>query len=358
MKITFIINEPIRRPSGGYKVIYEYANALYEIGDSVEIIYRCKKQTLFSNYSLPFFIKLFIAQITSYNGPNWFQLNKNIKRKIVAKINDNTISNSDIVIATAVDTAYEVSNLSKNKGKKFYLIQGYETWVYPEEKVKQSYGYEMIKIVVAKWLKELVDNNSKTKSYYIPNGVDKKIYNVTNPIENRKRYSICMMYHNLESKGAGDGIKVLINLKKIYPLLEVHMFGIPDRPKSLPKWIKYTSCATQNEVVEIYNKAAIFLCTSWNEGFGLTGAEAMMCGCALVSTETLGVKEYADEMTSKLVPIKQVKLLVQSCISLIENDHERITMAKLGQKKVTELLDKKCSYEAFINLLHTEGDNK
>lgn len=352
MKITFIINEPIRRASGGYKVVYEYANALHMRGNKVEIVYRCKRGVLFSNYNFPWVIKIFLAKCIAALGPNWFKLKRGIRRRIVLDINDNTINNSDVLIATAVDTAKKVNNLSNSKGKKVYFIQGYETWVYPKEKVHETYSYDMTKVVVAKWLKELVDNYSDNQSYYIPNGVDKEIYKVIVPIESRDRYSISMMYHNLENKGSADGIKVLMDLKKRYPYLKVNMFGIPEKPKDLPEWIEYTCCASQEEVVEIYNKSAIFLCSSWSEGFGLTGAEAMMCGCALVSTETLGVKEYTDEISAKLAPIRDIDSLIKLCVNLIENDEQRISMAKIGQQKVAEKLNVNNSYMLFCNLLN------
>lgn len=351
MKVTFIINEPIRKASGGYKIVYEYANALDDMGHKVEIIYRCRKDILFSNYSLPWIVKKMVAKFIANSGPNWFDLNKTVKRNIVSDINDKTVNDSNIVIATAVDTAEDVKNLSVSKGSKIYLIQGYETWVYPEKKVHETYQYQMTKIVVAKWLGEIVDKYSNESSYYISNGVDRHVYKVINEIEERDRFSIAMMYHDLESKGSADGIEVLIKLKEKYKSLNVNLFGIPQRPKELPSWINYTCCATKEEVVEIYNKSSIFLCTSWTEGFGLTGAEAMMCGCALVSTETLGVKEYANENLAKLVPIRRIDLLIEACINLIENNLMRINMAKLGQKHVTELLNIENSKSKFINLL-------
>ncbi|WP_343338821.1 hypothetical protein TPELB_10200 [Terrisporobacter petrolearius] len=357
MKVTFVINEPIRRASGGYKVVYEYANAFDNIGSKVQIVYRCKKDVLFSNYDIPWIIKMLLAKITAYKGPNWFNLNRTIKRKVVRDINDNTINNADVVIATAVDTAEKVNKLSESKGKKIYLIQGYETWVYPEEKVHETYSYDMTNIVVARWLKEKVDRYSNNNSICIPNGVNKDIYKVVNSIENRNRYSISMMYHNLESKGSSDGLKVLVNLKKKYPHLKAYLFGIPSKPIDLPEWIDYTCCATQDEVVDIYNKSSIYLCTSWSEGFGLTGAEAMMCGCALVSTETFGVKEYANKKTARLTLIRDVESLTKSCIDLMENNDARIQMSKLGQKQVTDLLNMERAKNKFIEVVSSERDN-
>lgn len=43
------------------------------------------------------------------------------------------------------------------------------------------------------------------------------------------------------------------------------------------------------------NHARVFLCTSRQEGFGLTGLESIFCGCVLVTTDCRGIREYASQ---------------------------------------------------------------
>ena len=59
---------------------------------------------------------------------------------------------------------------------------------------------------------------------------------------------------------------------------------------------------------DILNYASIFICSSINEGFGLTGAESMACGCALATTSYPAVFEYAVDKKNCLVsPVKDIK---------------------------------------------------
>lgn len=354
MKISFVINEPINRASGGYKTVYMYANVLAENGDDVTVFYRCKKEVLFSNYKMPFPIKLFIAKVCARRGPKWYSLNKKVQRKIVTDITDDAISDGDVVIATAADTADAVMKLSDAKGQKFYFIQGYEKWVMSEEQLKQTYAHDMNKIVVAKWLKELVEKYSEKKAVYIPNGINQDVFCIRKPVEERNPHQIAMMYHDLESKGSLDGIKVLLNLKKRYPDLEAHLFGIVAKPADLPEWVMYTYCAGENELVSIYNNASVYLCPSWEEGFGLTGAEAMLCGCALVSTSTQGVLEYADHTTALLVEPHDTDSLEKACIKLFDDSCFRIQLAKNGNSYVSEVLDLQKSTMLFLKSIYQE----
>ena len=54
---------------------------------------------------------------------------------------------------------------------------------------------------------------------------------------------------------------------------------------------------------ELYNQSRVFVQPSFHEGFGYTAVEAMACGCALVTTDNGGSRDYAvaDE-TALVVP--------------------------------------------------------
>ena len=96
-----------------------------------------------------------------YKKPiNWFNLNKGIDRKLVWHTLDHNIPNADIIIATGVNTAINTYNLSINKGKKVYFIQGYENWKFSNDYVDNTYKLDMHKLVVSNWLLNIV----KTKS--------------------------------------------------------------------------------------------------------------------------------------------------------------------------------------------------
>lgn len=336
MKICFCLWGINLKPIGGCKIVYEYANRLSEIGHDVTIAFNCN-QTI-KRYKLPKFIRKMLSNYFVKEYPKWFSLNKDVKKICVDNIDNETIPDSDIVIATAITTAQDVYKLDKNKGQKLYFIQDFENWVVSDEEVINTYKLNMKNIVISKWLKEIVDQYSVFPSVYIPNGIDLDVFGIDIPIHERNHYSIAMLYHKSEHKGSKYGLEVIYRLKEIYPDLEARIFGVPERPKNLPDWINYTKNATQAQLRKIYNNSAIFLCTSVIEGFGLTGAESMACGCALVSTAYKGVFEYAEDGKNALIsPIKDVDSLVDNIVKLFSDNDLRIKIATQGVKDINKL---------------------
>src|SRR5467141_3032121 len=61
-------------------------------------------------------------------------------------------------------------------------------------------------------------------------------------------------------------------------------------------------------VVELYSHAAVFVCPSIYEPFGIINLEAMACETPVVATAVGGIKEVVvDGETGFLVPLEQMK---------------------------------------------------
>lgn len=315
MNITFVLPKVSRYPVGGYKMIFEYANRLAERGHNLSVVFL--NDRLMEKYRIHPMIRKRIARIITGIEPRWFNLNHKIN-KISSFFTDGTYK-ADIVIATAVETVELVKN--RFNCKKVYFIQGYEIWNIEKEKLYNTYAVNMKKIVIAGWLKEFVDQYSPQPAVVIKNPVDLKIYREVIPHKKRKKHSIALLYNEMPEKGFNCAYKTLVEVKNRYPDLEVFMFGRRAYSEKLPDWIYYTANASQKETVEIYNKANVFLCTSIEEGFGLTGLEAMACGCVLISTGYRGVYEYAQDGVNALISsVNDVHQLVENISKVFQND--------------------------------------
>lgn len=356
MKISFLLNFPSRHPFGGYKVIFTYANYLSQKGHVVTLVYQC--DNAFANYKMPHMARYILSIIESKMGPKWFSLDNRIKRIVLNSFNTENFPDGDVVVATAVDTAGKVKSLPKNKGSKIYFIQHFEDWVIDKRDVLKTYQYGMTNIVIAKWLKEIVDKEADKPSVFIPNGISSEVFNVSIDVEKRNPYTISVLYHSSEWKGSNDALETLRRVKQLCPQLKVEMFGVPSPPENLESWIHYTQGASQNQLHDIYNKTAIYLCTSLSEGFGLTGAESMFCGCALVTTDTLGVREYTNENNSMICRPRDINALVSSVETLFKNNTRRIEMAKLGNKEIMDKLNLETACRIFEETIIAAKDNR
>ena len=101
-----------------------------------------------------------------------------------------------------------------------------------------------------------------------------------------------MLYHRASVKRGKDGIKVFKKIRKKNKLIKFVIFTSRKPLFTIPNWILIEIRPNISRLREIYNSTSIFLHTSSSEGWGLTPAESMMCGCAVVATSNHGVKEY------------------------------------------------------------------
>lgn len=326
--ICFVLPCYGRKPAGGYKMVYEYCNRLAEKGYETNILFL--NIGVLTQYHLPEPLRISLANVLTNVEPRWFDLNRKIK-KISGLTNfDTKLRNVDVLIATSIETVNFVNQYDTN-AKKFYYVQGYENWNYDSTFVKKTYSYPMTKIVISNWLKDIVESYSKDPVLLLQNPIDISKYKLKCAINNRKKHTIGLLFHKSEVKGLKYSFAALEKLRKKYLDLHVEMFGIYKPEFKLPDWISFTYKASQDQTIEIYNSIEVFMCSSLEDGFGLTGLEAMACGAALASTSYKGVYEYAQNgVNSLLSPIRDVDAMVDNVSRLFEDDQYRYILVSRG----------------------------
>lgn len=334
--VTFIFPHPAAGPTGGYKVVYEYANRLVADGVEVHIVYSGSiywaKKAL--RFKLSNCVRYFHSLIKGYSARRWFPLDRRIKEHLTLSMNYRHVPKTDVYVATSPYTADYLNDYPIDSRRKFYFIQGKEDWG-PGIKgiLADTYKMKLRKIAVSGWLKRMLKDEFGEDSELIYNGFDFDKFRLTNPIENRNRLTVSMLYHEMPLKRTQDIVEALEMVRQRYPDLRVMAFGIPENPPLLTDWISYY-CRPDNETHnQINNSAAIYVAASESEGWGLTVGEAMICGEAVCCTDNAGFREMAiDGETALLSPVRNPKALAANIIRLIEDDSLRISLANKGHE--------------------------
>lgn len=323
---------PNLKPVGGFRIVYEYADRLSGRGHKVKVYFPVFVPKI--KYRRPFIVRYIKAKLHEKKIADWFHFKNHVEFKVIPQIDDSFLDESDVVVATAVPTAYEVKKLNDRKGNKHYLIQHYEIWD-GVEYANNSYRLKLTNIVIAKWLESKLHEIGATVEACIPNAIDSEKFFIKVIPEMRNKYRIASIYHEDPSKGFKDALSAILEVKKINPRTEAILFGVFKRPKTLPEWIEYYYNPDQDKMVDIYNQASIFISSSITEGFGLPGMEALACGCALVSTDSFGIREYAvHEKTALLSAPEDPISLAKNIVTLIDDNILRVELAQRGNKAV------------------------
>jgi glycosyltransferase involved in cell wall biosynthesis len=338
MKVNFLLPGISSVAIGGYKVVYEYANKLSRDGFEVHIIYplRADYEKVTSKgffYRFRISLSLFFKRLTTnFSGKQWFTLHNNIVEHWVPYLSQKNVPDAYATVASAWQTAEWLNTYPSKKGKKLYLIQHYEDWNGPKNKVDATWQMPLQKLVISRWLQDYATSLHQP-STIVNNGLDFEKFNLDNPIEKRDACKIIMLYHHLIWKGSKDGIKALEIAKEKNNDVQAILFGNDAKPTDLPSWIEYHQ--SPKNLRELYNSASIFISPSLGEGWALPPAEAMQCGCAAILTNIGGHKDYGEEDKELLfVPVSEPQKMAEKILELCVNTEKRMAIANAGHQNI------------------------
>lgn len=343
MQVQFLMGPRPQRPSGGALVVYRHARELARRGIRVRILHA---QSL-PEWSAPVRggalrasareLRRRVQNIGS-QGPKWAELPSDVELRDVPNLSAKHVSSCDHAIATFWPTALALHELDGHAGKPAYLIQHYEDWAGDCQQVDATWRLPMRKLFVANWLLERARTMGcpDRELSLVPNAIDHEIFGVET--ESRKRGPrVAMLYGESRWKGAAEGLEALELVKREVPDLQAELFGVWAAPEDLPDWVVYHRDPSRPQLRALLNRSAAFLCPSWSEGWGLPGAEALASGCALVSTDNGGVRDYAsDGKEALLAPPKDSNALAERLLRVIQDEALRERLALAGQRSVSE----------------------
>ncbi|MBP1589943.1 MAG: glycosyltransferase family 4 protein [Kiritimatiellae bacterium] len=361
-RVLFLLGNFCGVPFGGYKMIYQYANGLAAAGFSVTLAYAAypHEKTLRG--------RAYDVLRTGYHWIRgwtrhcpWFPLDPSIRQILRWTHREALEPRADIAIATACRTAAPLAAFKQiPPQRKFYFIQGFETFTLPEPELRATFRLPMQKLVIASWLRAKVEEEGQS-AILLPNGYDGS-FQLSRPPADRPQASVCALYGEGWSKDWPTTLQTLLLLRRARPDIQATVFGIGARPPGLPAWATYVRRATVAQLNEIYNSSAIFLGTSVQEGWGLPVGEAMRCGAAVVCTDNGGYAEMAiPGQTALVVPARNPDTLAAAALRLVEHPDLRIRLAMAGHAHIQQFsLQRSIDQLATLlrnSLIETRGCN-
>ena len=230
------------------------------------------------------------------------------------------------------------------------MIQDYEIWNSNTELVDWSYRLPLDKIVVSKYLQDLLRDKFGAESKKIFPGINYNIFHNDNKVFG-KGQTILIADHPLENKNVKGALKILRKLKEKYTDLRFKCFGV-DRYNEMPEYVEFYKNPDDEELRQLYGNSDIFIYPSLFEGFAATPAEAMACKCAVAANSIGAIPEYSVHGETAMLanPANPTELFEGVCY-LLDNPSELKRISLAGHEHIKKILNWDRSVDEFENIL-------
>lgn len=345
--ICFLLPGRLDRPIGGHKVVYQYANCLAEKGHSVRIVnsifqrsrLSAFKEVLRRGYAAVRWVGRALRGRNTCRG--WYPLAESVREQEVWAYDARYMPRADYYVATDATTSPYLLYYPVPDDHKLYFIQGYENWRMTDQELRATWHYPYRKVVISRWLQRLLAEEG-VDSVFVPNGFDPEEFHMTVPVKEKDARCLTLLWHEHPGKNVKMGMEALERVVASHPDTQVLIFGVYSRPEGLPAYCTYYRSPDRETHNQLNNRAAIYIGTSDEEGWGLTVMEAMACGQAVACTDNAGYREMAEDgVTALLSPVGDAPALADNILRLMDDDALRHRIAETGHQRIAQFTREK-----------------
>lgn len=338
MRLKFILPFYSRRPIGGLRVVYEFAGGLAEIGHDVTVVHARALPGTVRPVGFKPRVSGIVDLCAARFGVPWMKVHPRVSMVHVSDIDDSTIGDADAVFATSWQTAAPTAALSPRKGRKHYLVMDFYPYIASREVLESTWKMGFRIATISRWLGELVVRAgvAEVDVSAVSCGVA-PVHCLTFPPDKRQP-SIAMMYGLGNYKAAHHGLEALGIARSLFGKVPVYLFGANSRrrPAELPDWAEYHALLSDNQINQLFNRSAVFVSSSLAEGFCLPAAEAMASGCAVVATDSGGIRDFAaDGRNALLSGPGKPEQLAANIVRCLRDRELRLTLARSGRETIS-----------------------
>jgi glycosyltransferase involved in cell wall biosynthesis len=320
--------------SGGVRTLVLVANAMAARGWTVRLV------------------------VPAYASQSAFELHPAVERRVIAtpralalavplyycKLAWHAARGADLCVANFYATAYcaLISRLTWPRARIVYFLQGDEAVSHGTLAgagrlsrtlrhllAKFSYRLPLRTVCVSRWLRDRI---GRPDSVVVGHGLDLATFRAASPRTAAPVVTVGTIGGSSVAKGYPDFLAAVERLPADVRR-RMQVIVVADHATPLPVGLPAERADGRSEqaMAAFYNRCDVFVFASRSEGFGLPPLEAMACGCAVLTTDCGGVRDYIEPGVNALVvPVADADALSAAIVELVERPELREALSRRG----------------------------
>jgi glycosyltransferase involved in cell wall biosynthesis len=347
VRVSFVLPHYPWQPTGGFRVAYEYANGLAARGHDVTVVHprrlqgvrRPRPGTAWRRVLRPLGnLRQAVRERLARPELWWQDIHPGVELTYTAEPTADAIPDGDAVFATAWQTVQYVDPLPESKGRRLYLVMDFPPYLGPADAIADTWRRPLSKVAISSWLESLVREAGGDDVRTIGLGIGDTFHRSSSTpaaVAGSAGTSVAMMVSHSPYKAWRDGLEALRRARESLPGLEADLYGPSPAPGGLEPWMRYHQNLPEPALVALLDRAGVFLCSSLAEGFALPPAEAALRGCAIVTTDCGGNREYAfHEETALVSPPGDPAALAANLVRVVRDAGLRSALAERARARL------------------------
>lgn len=329
--MTFVT--PGLAPSGGTRVVAEFANRLAGRGHEIAIVgLNVPDPTM----SLELHDDVRFSRVGPAGGRYLSIANALAGIRLAL-----AVPASDVIVATYTPTVFPALIASR------LLARGNAVWLhqdFPEQFADRRLFRWLLRsaparfdkvVTVSEWMVKNISRVSGVQATLVGEGISDPQHFF------RQRWQAHR--HNIPAvtsicdprpwKGLEDLVAAFDIARNRLPHMRATVLSSFVRPDGVPEWLEWLPVVDRAELARSIAGSTIFVSSSLAEGFGLPPLEAMACGVPVLLTDSGGVRDYARHLENcVMTPPRDPNALARGIVELIEDPDTLTRIARAGRE--------------------------
>ena len=335
MRVTFVA--PGLAPSGGMRVVVEFANRLAGRGHHVTFVGlstagRTLRRELRADVRL--------LQVASAGG-RYLSFN-NLLAGIRLAL---AVPSSDVIVATYTPTVLPALIASRllRRGKAVWLHQDF-----PEQFVGRRLFHWLLRsapsrfdgvVTVSRWMADNISRVGGVRATIVGEGIsDRELFFRQRWQGRQDRQPVVTSICDPRPwKGLDDLVAAFEIARESRPQMRAKVLSSSERPAWVPTWLEWLPATDRVELARVIARGTLFVSSSLGEGFGLPPLEAMACGVPVLLTDSGGVRDYARHLHNCVMTAPRDPVALASGIVALLDDPDTLNrIAGAGRETARE----------------------